>query len=171
MVRWSIVGLAAVLPLQACAPQPPKSPISQFNEAEIAWSKRTGTSTISGQGFMRQQGGGVVTCAGEDVVLTPVSSYSSERIAILYNDTNKGFNPIGFGSRNITAPPSEYLASSRRATCNAQGNFKFNSLPPGEFFVTTSVRWMAGNSPQGSFLMERVRVSEGREVEVVLTPR
>jgi hypothetical protein len=171
MIRQIALSIIVILSLQACAPPAPRSPISQFSEADIAWSKRQGTGVVSGQGFMRQQGGGVVTCAGDEVALTPVAAYSTERMAILYNSTNKGYNTIGFGARHITAPPQEYLLSSKRSTCNAQGNFSFSALAPGEYYVTTRVAWVAANSPQGASIMERVRATDGREVEVILTPR
>ncbi len=56
--------------ISACAG--PKVTInSDVSEAELAPYRQGGTASIIGQGFLRQQGGGVVTCAGEQVLLMP----------------------------------------------------------------------------------------------------
>jgi len=120
------LAVFVTLCLQACAPPP--STTRNFDEADIAWSRSNGTGIVSGQGFMRQQGGSVVTCAGEDVQLFPVSAYSTERMMLLYASSERGTNNY----RNISGEvPLGYQNSTRKAICNAQGNFKIGALPVG----------------------------------------
>lgn len=72
-------ALALASILTACVLPPPVVMTTHFNAADVAWAKAKGTNELSGQGFLRQQGGNVVTCTREEVDLVPVAPYSSER--------------------------------------------------------------------------------------------
>jgi hypothetical protein len=139
-----------------------------FDASEAAFSQQPGTGVVSGQGFLRQNGGGVVTCAGSDVRLIPVTRYSTARMQMIFRNTEAGYGP----ALSMTAPedpPVEYVRQTRQATCDAQGNFRFEGLPPGEYFVTTRVQWMVGYATQGGTLMRRVTVAPGQSQSVMLT--
>ena len=144
-----------------------------FDPASIAWSKEKGTGSISGQAFFQTRGGQPRTCAGLEVSLIPYSEYAKERMIALYNGTTSGFNPA-FGGRKPIFVPDEpaYYKSSPRSVCDAQGNFVFNNLPAGEYFVVTQIVWTVGNSfiPEGGSLMKHVELSEGEAARVMLTP-
>lgn len=158
--------VTSFLLLAACAPQ--RVPVNAtFNASEAAFAQRPGNASITGQAFMRQLGGGVVTCAGEQIILIPVTTYSTERMRIIYGNTNSGRSFIG-GPIPVDAPP-EYMQTSKTATCDAQGNFRFEQLPPGEYYLTGVVRWIAGNVPQGGALMRRVTVLPGQTQNILLS--
>jgi hypothetical protein len=79
-----------------------------------------GNNTIKGQAFLRQQGGGVVTCAGSEVLLVPDTPYFREMITIL----KSGKRPAG-----EMDPVGKSII--RRSRGDAQGNFIFNEVPDG----------------------------------------
>lgn len=170
MLKNTPIVLFFLMLIQSCAPAPSLIVTKPFNETDISWSRGVGTGAISGQGFLRQAGGGVVTYAGETVNLIPVSPYSSERMLLIYGNVEKGFNSLSYGTRIIHgALPEGYQSSYRSTSCNAQGNFRFSSLPAGDYFLVTAVRWVAGNLIQGGVLMHRVTVNAQSETDVIVT--
>lgn len=154
------------LVMAACAPQ--RVPVNAtFDPQEAAFIQRPGNGTITGQAFMRQSGGGVVTCAGETMSLIPVTTYSTARMQIIYGNTTSGRSVFG-GPVPVDGPPG-YSEYQKTATCDAQGNFLLEQVPPGEYYLVGFVRWMAGNIPQGGGQMRRVRVAPGQTQTVLLS--
>ncbi|WP_457755432.1 hypothetical protein [Thermovibrio ammonificans] len=146
---------------------------SSFNPKEVAWFKKKGNNTLTGQAFLRTMGGQVITCAGQDVYLIPVSKYSSERIKAIYGNTTKAFVDIlSYRNKNIKFIPDskEYFKFIKKTICDANGRFKFTNLPDGEYFLFTQVVWTVPVlGPQGGVLMQKVRLSGGEKREVILT--
>lgn len=117
---------------------------------------------------MRQQGGGIVTCAGQPVYLVPATPYATERIRVLYGNTERGFNP---GRRQQFSPdPPEYRQFVKSARCDAQGNFTFDRVADGEFYINTSVMWQVAQTQQGGQLMQSVKLKGGQSVSLVIAP-
>ena len=143
---------------------------THFDPADAAWAAGKGSGSVSGQAFLRQNGGGIVTCAGNEVDLTPVTPYATERITAFYGDNTSGYRIPMFAPQLPKGEPG-YLATYRHATCDAQGNFSFTELPAGPYYLTTEVFWTVGSNilPEGGFLMQRVSVQEGKTQKVVLT--
>lgn len=162
-VAVALMGLA----LAACATE--RIPVGvPFDPREAAFIEQPGSAVITGQGFMRQLGGGVVTCAGEQATLIPATAYATARMRILYGNVEAGRRPLTMMSAPEEAPP-EYLRLTRTSTCDAQGNFRFDNLPPGQYFLTVPVRWVAGSAPQGGTLMRRVTVAPAQNQTVLLS--
>lgn len=157
--------------LAACAaPQRVVNIYSSFNANEARFLLEEGTNTIKGSAVVRQQGGGVVTCAGNEVFLIPLTDYAEERVSALYGNTERGFvNPI---QSNVKFEPDEpqFRELTRKRFCDAQGFFEFDEVADGEFFVGTSVSWVINYVQQGGYLIHRVAVQGGETEEVVLTP-
>lgn len=165
----SIVALAA---LAACAaPTTPIVTTVPFDPQEVAFIQQRGPASIEGQAFMRQQGGGVVTCAGEEVALIPAGRYATQRITGIYGNNQSGFAPLYTLGRtdDTTADARAYAAAARLTACDAQGNFRFDGVANGDYFVTTAVRWMAGNYGQGGALMQRVSIRNGQSQRILLS--
>ena len=84
-----------------------------------------GASTVTGQAFLRQRGGGVVTCAGNTVIMYP--------------------NNIYFLAKRNGAPEVEINAESssmeKSTQCDATGNFEFNNIQNGGWVIETTVGW------------------------------
>jgi hypothetical protein len=165
---WRIVAACAVLIASGCAIQQPARPIfpisAQFDFAEAKRLMSDGRNTIRGNAFLRQRGGGVVTCAGSPVFLVPATAYARERIERIY-----GERTITTLSNPIFEPdPSEYRATTKNTKCDAQGNFVFERVADGEFFVTTQVLWEIAHTVQGGAVMQRVIVKDGQVVNIVI---
>jgi hypothetical protein len=166
-----LLTVCIILAITGCAlPQVPTIPISAIFDVAAAKAQLVdGTNTIRGSGFMRQKGGGVVTCAGQPVYLVPATSYATERVRLLYGSTEKGVNS---GSRNyrFNPDPPEYRSLTKTSRCDSQGSFVFERVADGDFYINTLVFWQVGSSAQGGQLMQRVTVTGGQSVSLVVAP-
>ncbi|WP_188675253.1 hypothetical protein [Neptunicoccus cionae] len=142
---------------------------AKFDPREAALIKRGGSAKLSGQAFMRQNGGGVVTCAGEDVNLFPATRYATERFAKIYGDVSGGRINVFQGVTTKGVPP-EYLEYRRVATCDADGDFEFSGIAPGTYYVQSRVVWMVPNSyfPEGGSVAKRITLRAGQRLRVLL---
>ena len=126
-----------------------------FNKSEYG----TGINSVTGQAFLTQQGGGVVTCAGNSVEMYPDTAYFSE----VFDDIGNGFAP----SRAFSSEDQKFLKTSQ---CDAQGNFEFNKIPAGKWIIGVKVTWNVNSvgyngfyyytksNPQGGALKKSVNV-------------
>ena len=170
-ITRSLASALTCFLLVACA-SPRSVPVVEiaatFDEREAQSALVDGGNTVKGNAFMRQRGGGVITCAGQDVQLIPATGYARERMRYLYgNDIGPASNP---GVRVTFSPEVlAYLTMVRTARCDSTGNFIFDRVADGEFFVTTAVVWQVGYSTQGGNLMQRVTLRGGQVVSVILS--
>ena len=83
----------------------------------------------------------------------------------------KYFRFGGIGAE-LPDPPSGYMALTRQARCDANGNFMFANVPNGSYFVATIITWYADGGPysfpQGGLLMTPVTISSGEEKQIVM---
>ncbi|WP_148077253.1 hypothetical protein [Comamonas sp. BIGb0124] len=179
MNRLIIVGLSALL--ASCA-QPPRSAytpevyqISAPFDAEATRSQlETGTATVSGTAFLRQNGGGVVTCAGSPVHLFPATPYAKERIEKTYIGGPSISTPRyvqSFGNSNdytVYPDPPEFARLKKSTLCDAQGNFEFKNLKPGLYYLATKVEWHV-TTVQGGELLALVDVQSNDQPRLILT--
>ena len=139
-----------------------------YDDTEALRLSTGGTSTIRGSAFLRQRGGGVVTCAGATVLLVPGTAYATERMVAIYGSVDSAI--LTRPSRVVFEPqPPAFLERNRTATCDAQGNFVFDRLGDGTFYLVVPVRWLVGYEQQGGMLMKRVLVAPAATLQVVVT--
>lgn len=165
-------GLAAVFLtcLTGCAVAPVAvSTGPAFDQAAAELLLRPGNNEISGSAFLRQQGGGVVTCAGQDVSLIPVTAYARRVFVALYGTSTEQARHRG---RLVRIEPSsdEFGKLVKTTQCDAQGNFSFDGVTDGEFFLETTVTWIVAGSTNGGPIFRPVRVSGGERIRVVISP-
>ena len=171
-----ILGVLGSMMLTSCASVAPAprflaEPTVAFNPDDVAWAAKSGENTISGNALMRTVGGDAKTCAGLPVELIPEAPYARERITIIFGNLNEGYFPTSY----LTAPnpDPEYYRTVRRTVCDAQGNFLFEGIPSGSYYLTASVVWQIpmqyAAMVQGGQLMQRVSVTGGETKRVVLT--
>ena len=143
---------------------------NRFDKEEAEQAMKPGKNKIIGNAFVRQMGGGVVTCAGNEVGFVPVTKYSNERLLAIYGNTGEGFVDT-YNARNVSFTPDEhdYHVLRKKTTCDAQGNFEFENIADGEYFVITSAVWYVGSNPQGGGLMKRVYVNGGETKKIVMS--
>lgn len=152
--------LAAALLTGGCAQQrTPYTMVSTFDEADYLPYTRSGDSSLAGQAFLRQKGGGVVTCAGSTVILFPATAYTREAIFAMA----RGSQPI-----NTHQTEGRLTGAKRESRCDAQGKFAFSGLPSGlSWFVATEVKWQVGYAVQGGALGREMVIGPGAN-EVLL---
>jgi hypothetical protein len=90
----------------------------------------------------------------------------------MYGNADRGYMSVR-RQRNLEQAPPEYYAATLKTTCDAQGNFRFERVPAGDFYVVTIVRWGVPSGgitlPQGGALMRRISVAPGQSVSVLLS--
>lgn len=128
-----------------------------------------GPNTLTGNAFMRQRGGGVVTCAGSVVTLLPSTPYTKDRMLALYGAPNQGVALLT-GSASFDPDPPLYKQLIHSTKCDSQGNFAFPGEADGEFFVVVTVQWTVGYRVEGGHLMQAVHLAGGTHKRIVLSP-
>ena len=165
-MRSLLVSIFAVAGLTGCVATAVKI-TAPFDAAQAQTLLAPGKNTITGSALIKRNDGVAVTCAGSEVYLTPATAYATQRITAIYGNSERGraINRVSFDNNDPA-----YLTFTRKTTCNAQGFFTFRDVADGDFFVSTSVEWTVGYSPQGGKLMQRVRAIGGKTEEIVLAP-
>jgi len=166
-----IFSLTAAIVFAGCAAMGPMpvSLLSNFDSTQAKKLLEPGGNIVTGSALIRQNGGGVVTCAGLPVQLIPKTAYASERIKTIYGNTERGYSEI---HRQFQFAPdhSDYLTLTKRALCDAQGHFTFGKVADGEFYVITGIVWDSGGVKQGGSLMQAIALHDGESREIVLSP-
>lgn len=160
----------AVLALAACAPTLIQANLAATDEPMATAMLAPGTGTIKGSALIRQNGGTVVTCAGNDVYLIPGTPSGTSEMRRIFGDDHgyvaNGRDPV-IGGGKVILPPNP----NRKAVCNAQGFFTFPNVRSGSWYVLTKVEWQVGNNAQGGALLGHADMVDGQEVDVVLTAK
>lgn len=173
-LRRIVFVAAFVAPLVSCVVTVPQTRVvpmvNVFDASEVAYVHERGTNTIEGNAFMRQRGGGVVTCAGEGVLLIPAGEYARERMRIIFGTDERSAYTGRFGGQvPDDAGSVEYSDHLRSTQCDSEGRFEFDGVAAGSYFVWTQVEWTAGNSPQGGLLMAPVNFVDADRKEVLVS--
>jgi len=157
--------------LAGCAAPPPAAVSSgpAFDRAAAELLLRPGNNVISGSAFLRQQGGGVVTCAGRDVSLIPATAYAHRVFVAVYGTATEQARNHG---RPVRIEPSsdEFGKLMKTTQCDAQGNFSFDGVADGEFFLETTVTWVVAGATNGGPIFRPARVSGGERIRIVISP-
>src|SRR5262245_49574300 len=101
-----------------------------FNEADFVGTSGHGTGVATGRAYGILNDNKVLDAEHEIVVLTPVTPYTTENVRRRFV---KGEN-LQSADRRI----DKYLRSTRT---DAQGYFKIDEIPPGEYYVESKVDW------------------------------
>ncbi|MFW5872171.1 MAG: hypothetical protein ACOCUT_03605 [bacterium] len=150
---------------------------STFDPDEAKAMLEPGNNKIIGSALIRQQGGGIVTCAGTEVVLVPATQYAKERIMHLYGSTDRGYRPYQQGGTltpyiNFQPDHPTYDENTRVVIGDSQGMFEFENIKDGEYFISTCIVW-GDNNPyrrQGGCLIKREEIKGGETKRVILSP-
>lgn len=160
--------LMLTIGLAGCAAKPVQLSAS-FNAEEARRLTQPGVNIVSGSALFRQNGGGVVTCAGLEILLVPHTNYAAERIRAIYGNADRGYNNV---YRQLQFIPDEpgYTQHTRQTVCDAQGKFYFNDVADGHFYLISHITWQVGSMAQGGAVMQAVTVRGGESRDVVLSP-
>lgn len=162
-MKRAISAVAMTVALFGCATLPPMVQRPEFQESEYLELAKEGTGTVRGQVFLRTRGGDVKYGAGSEVTLNPVTSYSR----FWYSE--------GHVKNQRLSPPDsrqdKYIISTQ---ADGNGNFEFNNVPPGKYFLVSNVTWEIPitaytSSTQGGYIAQEIEVENGKDVRVMLT--
>lgn len=160
-MKNALAILSCVAALSACATHSVQKMNATFVPDDYVPYARAGTATVKGQGFLRQQGGGVVTCAGSKVMMLPDTPFIREAISIAARgDTPDAGNP---------AHDPRIHDALKTTMCDAQGNFSFERVAAGNWLVVTEVIWTVGYSRQGGGLEGQVTAHDGEVTNILLS--
>jgi hypothetical protein len=161
MKHFKIITALMLLTLNGCATK--YNMIAKFDAQEFAPFAGSGSSSISGQAFLRTRGGEVRYGAGRTVTLIPKTNYSSE----LWNASLKGFT--------IDYVEPEYIKYQKRTIADGSGNFEFTNLPAGEYFIECPIFWEVPTGPYGtmettgSVLKYNLNLPKGEKLKLIMT--
>lgn len=120
----------------------------------------------------------VILCSGEQVELIAVTDYSEERMEGIYGDDSEGWwhrdSPTTMiGGFNFNPDPESFHELKRTTECGSNGEFHFENIEDGEYFVQGKVtEFFDPKTPApGTYLMERIDVSGGETEFVILSSR
>lgn len=158
------VSIVVALGVAGCSGSwnPPKPILTPFDESAFEPYSRSGTATITGQAFLKTRGGDVKFGAGNDVLLFPVTDYSSE----LYRRAT-------VGGERVAAVDPRFSKYARMTKADASGNFEFKDLPAGNYYIECLIAWDVplgrGTMKSGGAAHATVTVKEGETVKAVVT--
>jgi hypothetical protein len=150
-------GCSARQPVRESAPPFVKTQ-TKFDYSEHEPYAKPGENGISRQAFLSQQGGSVVTCAGNRVLLMPATSYFRE---VFWHMIVARSEP-----EPLSNPYPSLKGMIRRTQCDADGNFSFSEIPDGTWFILTQV-----NARDGGVLITEVTLSNRSATPVLLTDK
>jgi hypothetical protein len=169
LILAQIFALAgcAELGLQQSAQQQSAALATPIAPSELDWSRKSGANTVTGLALI-EAGGATHTCAGQQAVLIPDSTYARARMTAIFGNATSGMRAASQGPVKFERDDPLYVSTLRTAGCDAAGSFSFPRVPDGVWYVTTSVKWQGDAQVEGGSLMQRVDVRGGRMVKVVL---
>jgi hypothetical protein len=128
-----------------------------FDEAEFARYRHPGSGSVTGQLVVTTPTGSAQAGVNNHVAIFPVTTYTKE---ILERE-------VGNGEYLQTSDP-RFLRYVKTSTTDARGNFAFNHLAEGEYFVLGLAQWNEGNTAQYQWASETVKVGGGLTAGVKL---
>jgi hypothetical protein len=159
MFKIILIVMPLIL-LVGCVPPAAVKMKTDIVESDYEKFRLEGKNTVSGQAFLRQKGGAVVTCAGSQVRLSPNTEYFREYWNIVKATKQKAIEPEYSGKR-----------ISRDTFCDAQGNFEFSNIPSGSYILVSWVSWQVGYAKQGGLLYAIIEVQGDKETKVILSDK
>lgn len=166
-MRAKLLSIVSAVALTACVGTEVTTTVP-FDPNEVAFINQSGSNTINGEAFLRQRGGGVVTCAGSEVELLPAGGYARQRMSQIYGSEQGGYVYSGNILTGDEADP-QYLLMTRKTTCDSQGNFRFSGVANGDYFVLACVEWQVqAYTSEGGCMMRKVSARGGSQ-ELIMT--
>lgn len=172
-LRAALLALALPLLIAGCASTTNGERVQlavPFDQDEALTQLRDGSNTIDGVGLMLHPFGGASTCAGQQVTLVPATAHADERMAALYGPARQGriWPPGPRFEPDLLA----YQAAARHTTCGPNGEFRFDRVADGTFYVATIIPWRPRpGEMQLASLAQRVTIQGGKVFKIEIKER
>lgn len=142
---------------------------NEFEEGEISWFSDTGNGSIKGVAQFKSKTGEVKYGSQFRIELMPYTSYTEERLTKIYKESEEGSVFIQDGVPRFIPDPHGYH-KTLQTLCDSEGQFEFNQLPEGEYYIIAFMIWDEKVNEQkvlnGGGIMRRVSLSEGQMMRV-----
>lgn len=127
---------------------------------------------IAGHGAFRLASGQRVSCATFSVALMPDLPRYRRRIEGLYGTTGRRMASVAeVKARSAELPPSPDTAPLSSAACDAAGDFTFQGLAPGGYFLIAHVKVRPADAAHNDYvILLPVSVGSGTMSDVILGP-
>lgn len=187
VIAWRWIGMVLAFGgLWGCA-TPTTARIGVPFDANQARARLApGSNQIVGNAMMWLSSGGVISCAGEQATLYPVTRYAREWARLTYDTVELGnrVTPPNFAYRPRSAGPTglqvdpAFLETSRSVSCDADGRFSFDRVGDGDYYLVARIAWQAhiydehhyfhgkGYLDYEGTVMKKVTVREGQKAMV-----
>ncbi len=129
--------------------------VNPFDDAAVVWFKSTGDGAIKGTAKFKSKSGDIRYGKEFRIELMPNCLYTEERLNNIYKNTSAGAVNIEDGIPKFTPDPAGYH-DTKKTQCNKDGEFEFNNLPAGEYYVIAFMMW----DKTGGGIMQHVVLSE-----------
>lgn len=144
---------------------------TSFDANAAAYILEKGSATITGSASLTDTYGETISCAGNNVFLVPVTEYSTERYHHLFGENSNGFSSddIIFHVRFKPDNP-EFREYMKVSTCNYVGEFTFDNIPAGEYYLGTNIisEVEGYNTIKGGALAKKITIQEGQNRKIRL---
>lgn len=158
----AILPILLLLTLCASCVTPPQPFRTAFNEQDFEPFKGAGTSTITGQAFLKTRGGDVKFGAGNQITLLPLTPYTAE---LRERATING--------ERLQAEDARLNKHRRTTVADGTGNFEFKNLPTGEYLLSCTITWEIpsryGATTTGGIAYGSAKVGPGETTKTILT--
>lgn len=161
-VRY-LVPATLFLLVCACGLIIPSKRLVPFNEAEYLPYAQEGTAFIYGEVFVNTKWG-VKKAVESKVLLTPVTSYSTE-----------WFDRRVIKKELLQPADANSLKYQREVVTDQNGHFVFTNVTPGEYYVTSMITWwlidpiFGHKNSMRAHAHARISVEEGKIEKVIVT--
>lgn len=135
--------------------------VNDFDYEEVSWFKTKGNSKIKGIAKFKSKSGDIRFGEEFRIELMPNCSYTEERLNKIYNDKDSGYIHIEDGISKFIPDPEGYH-DTIKTMCNKNGEFEFNNLPPGDYYIIAFMLW----EKTGGGIMKHIILSEN-ETKVI----
>jgi hypothetical protein len=156
-IHWILLVAIVSIFFSSCAPAYKMR--GTFNPEDHEPFLGDGSSSISGQAFLKTRGGDVKYAAGNQIFLIPATAYTNEMFTA---GATRRVDPSSFDYR---------LRNYTKITVgDGEGRFSFANIKAGNYYVLTTITWAAGRYAQtGGDVFQYVTVEDGENKNIILT--
>jgi hypothetical protein len=136
--------------LSACASTPefPPAPTVRFDQARAKHMLEEGAGTVAGKVLLRLSTGGALTCTKGAARLIPFTAYASAWAdAVYHQQPPESGTPadMAYLIKSKRMPnarlDARFLATNRTARCDQDGQFIFERVQDGDYFLEADLIW------------------------------
>ena len=150
---------AVALTIAGCAGAPRSHQRGEFPVAEYESYKSTGSATVAGGvSFAPRMGMETVKKMTYQAFMLPATTYSQ----FAYDQSYRW-------NYNVTSPDPRQEAFVKRAGKSSSGDFRFENVQAGEWYVFTRIDWYQAGRDYTRFRGKKVTVRQGESIKVDLT--